>query len=254
MKLSFSLILLLLASASLFGLDWSRNHVYKFTAPLLQNFETVADYQNLEVMPEFIQPTVSSNSWLSTYPLDIGNDFVVSEAFVNFQSENTNSYIFLQLRNCRDDRILSEKQLFHSGKMDLINIFDKRVYLNLEAVGQDLKIYSFGLVKKTEVVMTESDAIIIPDILFFDEASLTVQFYLHFPAYLDIILFDPKGNIIDYLTKKQFFKEGQNFLDWEPEDSKSEFLKSGPLYVYFRVRSLDGKELEINKNILFVKK
>ena len=60
--------------------------------------------------------------------------------------------------------------------------------------------------KASELVITSNDIIVLPELLFFGESGLNIDFFLHFPALLDIIIFfNPDGNIIDYITKSRFF-------------------------------------------------
>jgi hypothetical protein len=253
MKRLLLTIPLLLLLCTFFGSSFSRNNIIKFSAANVKNFELIADYQSIEIFPEFIQATAESNAWLQTYPVDIGNDFVPNSVFVNFTSERSNSGVILQVRDSQNDNLIREKFFYKSGKMDLVNIFNKHIYLNLDILGSDIRIFSYGIVRKPEVIITSNEALILPEVLFFDESSLNIDFFLHFPAYLDIILFDNHGNVIDYVAKSAFYKEGQNSLIWEPLQSQSKTLKSGPHYIYFKVRSIDGKIVEITKKFLFVK-
>ena len=220
-------VFFLLLAVPLFGLQWSRNNVLEFTAANLTNFANIADYNAIDIMPEYLAAAADTNSWLMTYAIDAGDNYVFSEAFIDFESDSSNGSMVIRLRNYDDDALLMEESFTRSGKMDLSTIFNKKVYLNVEAIGGNIRILSYGLARKPEVVITSNDIIVLPELLFFGESGLNIDFFLHFPALLDIILFDPDGNIIDYITKSRFFHEGQNTFNWDISGSRSAFLNPG---------------------------
>jgi hypothetical protein len=247
------ILILVFLFNSMFGLQWSRNDVLKFTPDLAKNFDNIMDFENIDIQQEFIQPAGNTNSWLVSYPIDIGKDYVVTEAFVNFQSSSTNSYVVLIIKDNENDEIIKGGVFHKSGKIDLINVFQKSVSIYIENIGTDIKIYSFGLVRKKDVIITDSDISILPEILFFEEDDLRIDFSLSFPSFLDVILFDKNGKIIDYAAQGQFFREGKNTLFWHPATSSSWNLISGTDQVYFKAKTADGKEVQLIKEFIFVK-
>ncbi len=247
------IVVLVLIFNNMFCLQWSRNNVIKFTPDLVKNFDNIMDFENIDFQEEYIKPVGNTNSWLVSYPIDIGRDFAVTEAFINFESSSTNSYVTLIVKDNENDEIIKGGIFYRSGKIDLINVFKKSVSIYIENVGSEIKIYSFGLVRKKDMIISDSDISISPEILFFDEDDLRIDFSLNFPSFLDVILFDKNGKIIDYTAKGQFFREGKNTLYWHPSESSSPNLISGTYQIYFKAKTSDGKEVETIKEFIFVK-
>ncbi len=247
------IILSIIPRINQYGIQWSRNNVLKFTPVSISNFENIHDYENIDIGHDFIQPSLDTNSWIQTCRQNIGDDFVLTSSFINFTTESTDSFLTLKLINSANDDVISEKKLNQSGKIDLVNVFNKNIYLQIENKGKDIKIYSFGLVRRRELVATSNDIFISPPILFFEEENLKIDFSIRFPANLDVIIFDKNGKIIDYIAKNELFSEGSNILLWDPSVSKSTSLISSKYLIYFKIKTTDGKETGIVKDFIFVK-
>jgi hypothetical protein len=237
----------------LYSAPWSLNNVMKFTPDVLKGYNKIIDFENFEIRTNYIEPSAESNCWLQSYNIEVGDDYVVSSAFINFDKTDSNSWVDLKIKDSGNDSIISEKRFSDAGKIDLINVFNKNIYLYLETSGSDIRIYSYGITRKPEVVMTSNDLIILPSVLFYEETSLKIDFTLRFPAFLDIIIFDKFGRITDYVSENEFFKEGNNSRFWEPTGSHSKELVSGTHFIYFKVKSTDGKIVEITQKFIFVK-
>lgn len=238
--------------ASGFTLDWSRNHVWKFHALQVTNGLLMDDFDSVLFEKNWLMTDHQNSGWLETEEISVGNDFVVANAFINMKSEIPGSGVRISLKDAESDETIKEQFFTDTGKMELLNVFNKQIKMVLELIGQDVRVFSFGLTRKPEIVMKTDEVIVLPDLLFYQEESLKIDFTLHFPAFLDVILFDKRGKIIDYIAQRAFFREGENTLFWEPESSSSEVLISGAHVVYFKVRSIDGKMVEITKPFVFV--
>lgn len=250
-------LLIILCVNPFYGLKWSKNHVLKYNAAGLSNFTSLIDYENLFIDKEYIHLIEgATKAWLRTEEIDIGQDFVLSSAFINFKSPliNTNSsnnLVLLKVLNSDNDELIEEKWFSASGKIDIINRFEKQVNLVLEILDPTVQLASFGLVRQPEVVLQAKEAEISPIYLYYTESLLKIVFQLHFPATLDIILFDNQGRIIDHAAKKQFFQEGWNYVFWDPELNGK--IKSGNHQIYFKALSTDNKLFEITKPFYFIK-
>lgn len=252
MKKMFLFILLISSAVAAFAEDWAKNDVIKFTPASVSNFDRIKDYENIEVLPDRIVATGSTNAWLETYPIDVGDNYILTSAFISLENTNTTGHSFavLKVRNSGNNSLIQQKTFTRSGKIDLLNVFNKNVTVILELFGPGISVLSYGLTRKPEVVMTSNDLIITPPVLFYGEQILKVSFSLRYPAFLDAILFDRNGKIVDIIAKNSFFPEGDNSLYWEPGARNV----SGKHQLYFKVRSTDGKELEILKDFIFVNK
>lgn len=248
-RLAFFLLFL---AVPMFGLDWSRNHVYKINQAAWSVQDGIADDNNIDWGRKFVSPAAETNSWLRTLTIEVGEETLLKEAFINMEKSAV-GFVRLTLHNADDDSVIASKDFYDTGRMDLINVFERSVYLTLDFFGSGLKVYSFGVVRKPMVMIVPEEVMILPEMLFYSEESLAVQFELRYPAYLDILVFDQSGRIIDYAARKQFFREGPNLVFWNPEESTSPILTSGLHLVYFRVKSMDGKTVEIARKFLFVK-
>ncbi len=240
-----------------YGMDWSENNVLKFNSSSLKDYQNLLDYENITIGDEFISSTNNTNSWLLSSDITLDNNYILSGAFVNIgrTDENgvSNSYVFMRIFDNDNGQMLQEKTFYNTGSLELKNIFIKNASLYLEIVGTDIQLYSFGLVRKELALLETNDLVIIPDTLFYEENILKVDFNLHYPSIVDIILFDKNGTIIDYICQKAYFHEGQNSLSWNADSSRNKQLSSGTYFIYLKARTLNGKEGEIIKKLLFVK-
>jgi hypothetical protein len=247
-------LILLFAFSGAYSLDWSRNDVFKFTPSRVSNFDGLLDYENIEINPYYLTFSAGSNSWFRTADIEVGSNYVLSTLFVNLDitnnclsMNNTNSYVVLKIKDSRNDRVIQEKAFVTSGSLTLSNVFNKQIYIWAELYGEGIQIYSFGLSRMPEVILQKKETALSPLLLFYGEENLSIDFTLHFPAFLDIIIFNSQGKIVDNLASQQFFKEGRYKIQWNPAYCASKFLISGSNWVYFKVRSVDGKESEITR-------
>lgn len=252
MKKMFLFILALFTVTAAFAEDWAKNDVIKFTPGNVRNYEKIKDYENILVLSDRIIASAPANAWLESYPIDVESNFILSSAFINLENTNTtgNSFAVLKVRNSGNNALIQQKAFSRSGKIDLLNVFNKTVTVTIELSGPGISILSYGLTRKPEVVMTQSDLTITPPVLFYSEQILRIAFSLRYPALLDVILFDKHGKIVDVIAKNSFFSEGENSLYWEPGERNV----SGKHQIYFKVRSTDGKDLELLKDFIFVNK
>jgi len=259
MKILFIIMISVLLNVTAYGAEWSINQVMKFTPAIINNYNGIADYESIKIEKDFLTLQDSANGWLQTETISLEKDYILSSAFVHFtqvktEKASTNSRVKLCLINEDTGKTILEKIFFSSGSMDLTNVFYENYSLRLEIYGSDILIESFGLTRKKLVIINTNEIIVKPDILFYGEEKLNIKFNLFYPVFLDIILFNEKGTIIDYLSQRKLFKEGTYNIEWDPEQSKSPNLSSGKYIVYFNIKALNGKQIEATKKFLFAKK
>lgn len=194
-----------------------------------------------------------TNGWFRTYSVEVGDKYILDSAFINLEIDNSNSYVVMRVRNEEDDEIIQEKIFRQTGNMDLVNIFNKTVYISMELVGDGIRVYSFGLGRTEEIIMNDTDIHISPDMCFYGEDILTIDYTLNVPSWMDIIIFDANGGIIDYILEDWYLTEGDYLLAWNPLKSSAGYeLPSGTYFVYFNAESVNDKNYQTTKSFLFV--
>jgi hypothetical protein len=249
MKIISAIILSIL---SIFSARWARNDVFKFYGADKKEDTFLLDFENVNFENEFIRPLSYTNGWIRSKNVFVGEGYVFSSVFVNAEFHNTNSYIQLDVRNAFNDEIIQRGKLTKTGGVPLVDVFDKNVYVSLEFVGSDIRLYSFGIRRKLARVLGEGDISIFPTVFFYGEGNLFIDFRLRFPATLDIIVFNSEGAIIDYIVSNQYLREGRYSFEWDPRFSAAKGLPSGAYFVYFNAESIDGKKIRITKRFDFV--
>lgn len=234
--------------------EWSLNNVIKYNPENSSNYAKMIDYENISILASGIRATDSAaGAWFQSYPVDVGSDYILSGAFINLYATDTNSYAVLSVRDSENDALIQSRTFRQSGQIDLVNMFVKNVYLHAEIRGGGIQVLSYGLTRKPEIIITPDDLTIKPALLFYEENVLRMDFTLRYPAFIDVILFDKYGTIIDTIVRKEFFSEGDNFLYWEPSPASHRKLVSGTHHIYFKVLSTDGKQVELIQDFIFVK-
>lgn len=243
------LCLLLLSSVS-YSVKWSKNNVWKIQAGRTVP-DGVLDFENIQFDTGYLQAVEGKTAWLRTYPISLGRDHVVKDMFINFSSTE-NAQVLMQLRSSEDDSILEQTYFSNSGAYSLQNIFHKEVYLSMEFTSNTVKMWSFGLTRQPEIVMNPEETAVRPGLLFYAEQVLDIHLRLRFPAYVDILVFDKYGTIIDYIAQNQLHSQGEYHYNWDPQFSSSARLHSGIYFIYFKTLSTEGKVVEDRKKFWLV--
>ncbi len=279
MKRLAVLILLLAANAS-YSVEWSRNNIVKFTADTLrpgreltESHGLVLSNSRITALPGYsnanaswgglessdpeaasiLSATVTSNPWLRTEPISVGDEFILGSVFVNMTSSDPGSYVVLRIRDLFSDDIIFERRFDTTASFPLVNVFNKNVVLTLEFYGDSAEVYSFGVKRIFERLMEDNDIDLNPGLLYYGEGPLDIRFLLRVPSVMDIVLFDNNGALVDYILRKEYLPEGEYSYEWEPLDTTSRHeLLSGLYYVYFSAKSIDGKSVELSKCFQFV--
>lgn len=276
-RLLFSILLFLPVIG--FSIDWSANDILKFHCESGFIEDQLQHYENIRFEENSVVSEVSSNtnsildysgttllflpqseSWLRTETLFIGDAYMLASAFVNFRSIDGGEVI-LKLRDEDTDEILSEETFSETGSMELINIFNKRVYLSIEFTGA-VELFSFGIKRKEEFVLleekselsihtVEEDVVETPNLLNQEADYLQIDFTLHVPSFVDIIIFTDEGNIADTVVKESFLMQDDYSYIWLPGEIEKE-LPSGNYMVYINADSVDGNSAEIVLPFTFV--
>ena len=233
--------------------SWSRNQILKTRAIDYNNVLPFFDYENIQDKGAYFCAVTNGKSWLRSPDITVGDNFVLNSVFAHFDAPS-NSTLTLTIRDAIDDSVLNRQVLFKTGSLSLRNLFKKDIYLTLNFDNANLKLYSFGLTRIKEKVMTPADLKLSPHTLFYDSDTLSINFRLRFPAFVDVVIFDMNGSIVEYLEKNDFFTEGNYKLTWNPRENKNLTQASGIYNLYIKSISTDGKTTELSKSFRFVYK
>ncbi|OHD54727.1 MAG: hypothetical protein A2Y33_01770 [Spirochaetes bacterium GWF1_51_8] len=253
-----SLLLLTIAGVLIAGtlsaFQWAANNVIKFKVSPENPYASFLDYENISVKGNYVQASDPTNSWLRTYDVFTGEDFLPENAFVNIENSSTDSSLTLTVRDSISDEILIKKVFTQSGTLSLTNIFHKNIYLVAEFHGTNLQLFSLGFKRIPREVIKQEDFTIYPELCFYGMTNLTAQFKLHIPATIDMIVYDEWGTIVHYIVKQKYFTQGSYEVYWKPqEQADKDRLKSGSYFIYIRATSIDKKTIELSRKFLFIK-
>ncbi len=252
MRSAVWLVLILMVVNFSFAEKWSKNNVWKYQAWQLNHQNNLLDFENLIIYEDYFKSKTMQNTWLRTPDISLGTDYVVKDMFVNFSTDDTNDRVLVQLHSSQDDSVLEQRYLSSLGVVPLQNIFEKQVYMTMEFQSTNIKVWSFGLTRQPEIVVKKDEVVVLPGLLFYSEQKLNIDLRLRFPAYIDIIVFDKFGTVIDYIAHSEFYKEGAYQFNWDPETSSTDYLHSGIYLIYIRTLSTDGKVVETEKQFWLV--
>lgn len=278
-------VLIFALASSAYPLEWSRNNIIKISADNVMSSRFVTEAHgviatNSKILPQpgypaqtaleaasewrsmpqgddpaILASTVPLNPWLRTDPISVGSNYILASAFVNMASSAPDSYVVMRLRNRFTDEVLFERRFDGASSCPLTDVFDKEIVMTLEFYGNSLEVYSFGLKRLLEELIKPEDVALSPALMFYGEDDLRIDFKLRAPSWLDVIVFDKNGTLIDYVVNKTFLNEGEYTYRWDPLRSSTRGqLASGLYYVYFSARSMDGQTAEVSRSFEFVNK
>ncbi len=245
-------IFILLCHTALYSENWSKNGVWKYHASRLFQRNSLLDYENLDLQNYYFSSLSQAESWIRTPNIFVGTDYVVKDMFVNTDSIDTNDRIIFQLRQSDNDRLLEQGFIRGNSLIPLFNIFEKNIYLTMYFSSTNLKVYSFGITRQPELVVQKKELVLNPSLLFFGEEELEISLKLRFPAWLDIIIFDQNGTVIDNILKSEFYREGDYHFKWSPTQSSYPTLASGIYLVYIKTYSTEGKTVELESDFWMI--
>ncbi|NPV00763.1 MAG: hypothetical protein HPY53_05210 [Brevinematales bacterium] len=249
-----SLIILSVAAIPLFALEWGENDIIKFKPEIGNPYALFLDYDNISVKGECISAADPTNSWVRSYDIFTGSEFLPYSAFLNIKNSSTDSYVTMIVRDSVSDEILVKKDFSQTGFLTLTNIFKKEIYLMIEFHGTNLQLFSFGLKRIPREIIRPEEFTIGPELCFYGITNLTININLRIPSVIDMIVYDEYGTIVHYVQKQQKLSQGYYEFFWMPEDDKNKnTLKSGSYFIYIRAKSIDGKTIELSKKFLFIK-
>ncbi|MCX7881991.1 MAG: hypothetical protein N2314_02085 [Brevinematales bacterium] len=222
----------------LFGYaQWSVNDVFKISVKYTNTFSLVNDWENISFSPLAITPT-QEPSWLCLLDVSCGEGYLFSHVFVDFEG---NSEVTLEVHNSQDNALLTRTNLTESGSLSLDHIYQRHidvwVYLSPQT-----KLYSLGIVRKKEIPLSSSHVLINPRILYYPEGILAIDLSLQSPAYLEIELYNKRGDRLASLIPMSYYTAGPLSLRWTPLSLAKTYLMSGSAYVYIRYRIPSGSQ------------
>lgn len=241
-----------LCSATSFGVGWGKNGVYKYDLKDTVFSKTMIEYRNIAVNNQKLYPTEDTNCFLKTYNIFVGSEYHIESAFINMETSDTDSYAALSVYDSFTDFLLGSKTFTGSGIISIPNCFEKDIYLTLELVGTNISVFSFGLKRVKSTIIGGGSFLIGPDICFYSETNVTVDFRLQIPSTLDVIVFDKYGTIIDYIGRQQYFAAGDVRLEWNPMLSRANTLESGICFIYIKAVSIENEVAEFTRRFRFI--
>jgi hypothetical protein len=247
-------LLISVFSITLAALEWGENNIIKFKPETDSPYALFLDYENIDAGGGCIKAADPANSWVRTYDLFTGTDFLPHSAFLNIVNSSTDSYITLLVRDSINDEILAKQNFSQTGFLSLTNIFKKEVYLMVEFHGTNLQLFSFGLKRIPREIIRPAEFEVGPYLCFYGITNLNININLRIPSLIDMIVYDEYGTIVHYVQKQKYLPQGQYEFYWKPEEQKNKNnLKSGSYFIYIRAKSIDGKTIELSKKFLFIK-
>lgn len=218
---------------------WSVNHVFKVSVKNTHSFSWISDWENLSFTSKGIFPITNTPGWLAVLDLSCDEDFLFSHVFVDFEGKGA---VIVEVRSSENNTLLTNVSLAESGSVFLENIFQKRIdvwlYLNPSTT-----LYSMGIVRKKETPLTIHDVFLQPKIVYYPERILSIDMTIKSPAWIELELYNKRGDRLASLIPLSFYQAGPLSLQWTPLSSLKQYLMSGSAYVYIRYRtSTSGKE------------
>ncbi len=238
------IILLFLLQSFTFSSEWSRNNIFKISA---KDTNWLADYEDII----FLENTIKSKekyAFLYSKPIEMKENFNLDYGFINIK----NGTVRVKILDYNTDEILGDKILSKSGIISLKNKFRRNLYFSIEFLDIETEIFSFGLKAKKYPVLSATNLIIDPEIIFYNEEKALIKFTLGKPAYIDLLIFN-KDILVDRIAKNTFRKNGEIVVEYDISLNEKKFLKTGNHFVYIKAVTLDGEKEEITKPFYFVK-
>ncbi|MFN4215917.1 MAG: hypothetical protein ACK4HQ_00735 [Brevinematales bacterium] len=217
--------------------QWSVNNIWKISVKQSNTFSFISDWENLSFSPLGISPT-QEPSWLSLLDISCSEGYLFSHIFVDFEGQNA---ITLEVHNSEDNTLLAKTNLSESGILSLSNVYQKKidvwVYLSLQT-----RLYSIGIVRTREIPLHPTNVIVNPQILYYPEGYLSIDLTLQSPAYIEIELYNKRGDRLASIIPLSYYTAGPISIHWTALSIAKTYLVSGSAYVYIRYRIPTGSK------------
>lgn len=231
----------------LIGKQWSRENLYKYSILDRDSEAEVldgTDYQWKNNGIFFLR-----NGWLRTDNINIGKDFVLNGVFINAEGR----FVF-RVRDMQTEEVLFETIFDSEGAKQLNSPITGNVYLQLVSLKEHSILYAFGVKRIPLDVIQDKDLKLDRSVIFEGEDPLRIMFATHYSSYVDVLIFDQSGRIVDILAKDQLYSEGQHELLWNPQDKSLLNSKSGHYVAYFKAKTESGFKQEASHFFYFIRK
>ena len=250
MKIIFLLITLQFCFSTSFSTEWSKNNIFKLSFYKLTNYDFFSDYEDI-VIENFSLKAKNLGGWLYTKPIEIKQNIMVKNAFINLK--NSTMGIKFRVIDYNTDEIIGEKILTNSGIISLKDNFRKNLYLSIEFLDTTTEILSIGLKGKILILLPEDNLIVEPLLVFYNEEKLTIKFKLGKPAYVDILLFN-KRLLADKIIKDTLLKNGEVVINYDISQLEKKYLSTGKHWIYIKATDIENnKTEEVSTSFYFVK-
>ncbi len=236
----------LLIPVFLNGKQWSRQNLYKYGIRESESSAAILDGSGYQWERDGI--FFSKNGWFRTGNIPVGNGFVFDKVFVNVDGR-----IKLAVRDSQSEKVLFEGNFEKDSSRKMGRVLSGNVYLQILSVGSPARLYSFGLKRIPMEIIRDQDLVLSCSNLFFGEGFLGILFKTHYPAKVDILIFDQNGEAVDTLVENRVYLEGTHEVLWNPVKSSTSTLTSGHYVVYLLARSENGFKQEASKFFYFIR-
>ncbi len=221
--------------------QWTDNHVLKISVKNTSSFSWISDWEDITLSPLGIQPTNTEKGWLTLLDVSCGEGYLFSHVFADFQDSGSSGLI-IEIRDSEDNRLLTNVQLTQSGSVFFVDVFQRRIDV-WAYLSPGVTLYSLGLVRKEETPLTPTNVLVNPSIVYHPEGILSVDFSLLSPAWIEVEIYNKRGDRLASIIPLAYYTPGPISLQWTPLSAVKPYLVSGSAYVYVRYRtSTKGKE------------
>jgi len=229
--------------------QWSINNVIKISPKYTNSYALLSDYDNITFTQKGIV-TSETSGWLTLLDVHCEKGFLFSHIFVDFSAQG--NPLTIEVRSSENNQLLASTTLLENDSFFLSNVYEKNIDIWLY-LPPHCELYSFGVVRKQEVPISSSNVIINPSIIYYPEGVLSISFSVLSPAWIEVELYNKKGDRLATLIPRSYYKPGPILLEWTPLSSSKPYLVSGSAYVYIRYKIPSGeKEWEHRFEIVYL--
>lgn len=217
--------------------QWSVNDIWKISVKQTNTFSFISDWENLSFSPSGIIAT-KEPSWLSILDVSCDEGYLFSHVFADFEGS---SEITLEVHNSDDNTLLAKTNLTESGILPLSHVYQKKIDV-WAYLSPGTKLYSIGVVRTREIPLHPTNVIVNPQILYYPEGRLLIDLTLQSPAYIEIELYNKRGDRLASIIPLSYYSAGPLSIQWTPLSIAKTYLMSGSAYVYVRYRISTGSK------------
>jgi len=222
--------------------QWALNDVLKVSIKNTRSFSLVSDQENVVFSPTGIS-TAENPGWFCLLDIPAGDSYLFSHVFADFEGENG---ITLEVRKSDNNDLLTNATLLENGSLSLVDIFEKRLDLWVY-LPPHTTLFSVGMVRKREEPLKPEEVIVHPRVMYYPEGILSLEMVLKSPAWLEVELYNKRGDRLASLIPRAYYSAGPLSLQWTPLSVVKPFLMSGTAYVYIRYHIPGGKKEWIHR-------